>query len=85
MFKTECIYIGKDMAEFNRIRDILDLNKIKYGYKVRNQVGKWLGVFGGGTLRSRTANIAVPTEEMYEYEIKIARDDVERAQYLRRK
>lgn len=34
---TESIYIGHDMKRFNEIRDALDLAKIPYKHKVRNQ------------------------------------------------
>ena len=39
---TESIYIGHDMKRFNEIRDALDLAKIPYKHKVRNQDSEWL-------------------------------------------
>lgn len=38
---TESIYIGHDMKRFNEIRDALDLAKIPYKHKVRNQDSEW--------------------------------------------
>lgn len=82
MFKTKSIYIGKDMSEFNRIREVLDSNNIKYRHKVTNQMGKWSGTFDGGTLRSRTGSLGVPIEQTYEYEIKVTKEDVDKVRYL---
>lgn len=48
---TESIYIGHDMKRFNEIRDALDLAKIPYKHKVRNQDSEWF-FQGKGTKRS---------------------------------
>ena len=67
---TESIYIGHDMKRFNEIRDALDLAKIPYKHKVRNQDSEWL--FQG---------IEVDQDKAYEYEILVRKEDKARAEH----
>jgi len=71
---TESIYIGHDMKRFNEIRDALDLAKIPYKHKVRNQDSEWL-FQGKGTKRSQFGSIEVDQDKAYEYEILVRKED----------
>ena len=46
----ENVYIGFDLQEFNRIREILEANQIDYAQKVNNHAGSWALE---GTIRGR--------------------------------
>ena len=39
VFNRENVYIGFDLQEFNRIREILVANQIDYAQKVNNHAG----------------------------------------------
>ena len=78
---TESIYIGHDMKRFNEIRDALDLAKIPYKHKVRNQDSEWL-FQGKGTKRSQFGSIGVDQDKAYEYEILVRKEDKARAERL---
>ena len=77
---TESIYIGHDMKRFNEIRDALDLAKIPYKHKVRNQDSEWL-FQGKGTKRSQFGSIGVDQNKAYEYEILVRKEDKARADH----
>ncbi len=77
---TESIYIGHDMKRFNEIRDALDLAKIPYKHKVRNQDSEWL-FQGKGTKRSQFGSIGVDQDKAYEYEILVRKEDKARAEH----
>ena len=78
---TESIYIGHDMKRFNEVRDALDLAKIPYKHKVRNQDSEWLFP-GKGTKRAQFGSIGVDQDKVYEYEILVRKEDKERAETL---
>ena len=78
---TESIYIGHDMKRFNEVRDALDLAKLPYKHKVRNQDSEWLFP-GKGTKRSQFGSIGVDQDKVYEYEILVRKEDKERAETL---
>lgn len=80
-FKTYSLYSGYSMGDFEDIRTILENNNIAYKYNVDNPEGKFLGP-GMGTVRGRTGSLGTRRDVMYRYEIKIARDDAEEAEYL---
>ena len=65
------------MIQFNAIRDILDREKIKYKYKTYNHLGEWAG---SGTLRGNFGSVGNPTSQSIQYEIFVARKDLEKAQ-----
>ena len=77
---TESIYIGHDMKRFNEIRDTLDLAKIPYKHKVRNQDSEWF-FQGKGTKRSQFGSIGVDQDKAYEYEILVRKEDKARAEH----
>jgi len=81
LFYTKYVYMGYDLKEFNDIRDILDKNRIKYRYKVHNRLGKISGI-GHGTIRSGSGSLGVPSEKMYQYEIRVKGSEYEKAGYF---
>ena len=76
-FYSRVIYTGCDLKEFNRIRDILDSTGIKYKYKTFNRLGGFSGP-AGGTIRGNTGSLGVPSDKMYEYEIRVKGIDYEK-------
>lgn len=79
VFNRRNVYNGFDMKEFNRIRDMLDLHHIHYTYHVNNRLGQWAGE---GTIRGRTGNIGMKSEETYQYELFVHRREWENAKEL---
>lgn len=73
---SESLWIGTDMNRFNRIREELEKEQVRYKYKVRNRTGQWSGA---GTLRGRTGGLGIPAEKMHEYEIIVYKKDFEKA------
>lgn len=76
IFNRISVYIGFDNMEFNRIREALELNKIKYKYNVKNQMGEWTG---RGTVRGNIGSAGQPSNLSYEYEIFVDKKDIEQA------
>lgn len=79
IFYSESLYIGYDLKEFNRIREILNANNIKYKYRVNNRLGQFSGK---GTVRSQTGSAGVSSDNMYEYEVKVKESDYSKAKYV---
>ena len=77
ILNSESLWIGTDMIQFNAIRDILDREKIKYKYKTYNHLGEWAG---SGTLRGNFGSVGNPTSQSIQYEIFVAKKDLEKAQ-----
>ena len=61
-------------------RHALDLAKIPYKHKVRNQDSEWL-FQGKGTKRSQFGSIEVDQDKAYEYEILVRKEDKARAEH----
>ena len=74
ILNSESLWIVTDMIQFNAIRDILDREKIKYKYKTYNHLGEWAG---SGTLRGNFGSVGNPTSQSIQYEIFVARKDLE--------
>ena len=79
IFYSKSLYIGYDLKEFNRIREILNANGINYKYKVNNRMGQFSGT---GTVRSQTGSFGVSSDNMYEYEVKVKESDYTKAKYV---
>ena len=79
IFNTMSLYIGTDLKRFNEIRDILDVNKIKYKYNTINRLGEWTGC---GTVRGNIGSTENNSGLMYEYEIKVHKSEYEKARHL---
>lgn len=75
IFNSKSIYIGTDMKRFNEVREYLDTNRIKYKYKVKNQLGKWNV---RGTVRGNMGSMGNPSSQMYEYEILVHKKDADK-------
>lgn len=67
---------GTGMVQFNAIRDILDRERIKYKYKTYNHLGEWAGT---GTLRGNFGSVGNPAAQSIQYEIFVARKDLDKA------
>ena len=78
-FNTESLWIGFEMDRFNQIRDALDNNSIPYKYKVRNHLGQFCG---RGTIRGSKGSFGNPTEQMYQYEVFVYKNDLEKAKFV---
>ena len=79
ILNSESLWIGTDMMQFNAIRDILDREKIKYKYKTYNHLGEWAG---SGTLRGNFGSVGNSTSQSIQYEIFVARKDLEKAKAM---
>ena len=79
VFNSESIWIGTDLKKFNEIRDILDRERIKYKYKVKDRIGEWNG---RGTIRSSMGSAGNLTDQTKQYEILLDKKDLEKAQNL---
>lgn len=77
IFNRISVYIGFDNTEFNRIREALELHKIKYKYNVKNQMGQWTG---RGTVRGNIGSAGQTSDLSYEYEIYVDKKDIEKAE-----
>ena len=82
VFNRESVYIGFDLQEFNRIREILVANQIDYAQKVNNHAGSWALE---GTSRGRTGSFGQNKDYQYEYEVYVHKEDYKKAKYLIRK
>ena len=72
------IYAGKDVTEYNRICDILEENKIPY----KTQTFCVDGQTGERRFRGHGITIGMDIRELYEYSIRIRKEDLEDAQWL---
>lgn len=79
-FNKSDVYIGYSLNEMNRVRDILDREKIKYDYKVINHSGQWIP--GRGTARANFGSAGVDPAYERQYKIFVNKKDYERAKYL---
>lgn len=75
IWNSQSIFIGKDLKEFNRIRDCLEQQKIPYRYKTNSRMGQWTG---RGTVRSEQGSAGIAADAVIEYEILIHKKDLER-------
>ena len=79
IFNRASVYIGRDMKEFARVRQILAQEKIDYTYRVDNKMSQWAG---GGTLRGRTGSLGQEGGLQYEYEVFVRKSDRDKALYM---
>lgn len=66
IFNREKIYTGTDMQQFSSIQRILDLNKIRYDYRIERRSGAYLQSFGS----------------LHTYEIFVRKKDYDEAMFL---
>ena len=79
--KSESVYIGYDLKEFNKVREALENSGVEYNYKVRNHQNQFL-MPGEGTIRGNFGSLGMDLEKAYEYEIKVFPEDVEKSNYI---
>ncbi len=77
-FNSTEIYAGKDVTEYNRICDMLEENKIPY----KTQTFCADGQTGMRRFRGHGITIGTDIRELYEYSIRIRKEDLENAQWL---
>ncbi len=79
VFNRRSLYFGNDINEVNFIREILEINSVKYYYKVKNRMND----FGNrGSVRSTIGSLGNDITKMYEYEIFVHKNDFQRAEKL---
>ena len=79
VFNRRSLYFGNDINEVNFIREILEINSVKYYYKVKNRMND----FGNrGSVRSSVGSLGNDITKMYEYEIFVHKNDFQRAEKL---
>ena len=71
-------YVGRDVTEYNRICDILEENKISYKAHTTSTDGS------AGVRRFRGHGITTGTDirELYEYSIRVRKEELEQAKRL---
>lgn len=80
-FLSETLYLGSSLKEANRIRDILDAQKIRYKLKTIDHSNEWTG---HNTVRGMGGNGLLKEENRVQYEILVKQKDHEKASYLNR-
>ena len=78
-FNSESLWTGTDQQMFHQFRIRLETNKIPYKHKVSNRLGQWNG---RGTTRGRMGSAGIPAGQMFQYEIVVYKQDLEKARYL---
>lgn len=68
------IFIGYSMKAFNEVRDILDLNRIRYKYEVRDSQAISLG--------ARMGRSGINKGSKIQYEIFVSKKNYDEAAYL---
>lgn len=68
------VFIGYSMKAFNEVRDILDLNHVRYKYEVRNSQEISLG--------SRMGRSGINKGSIIQYEIFVSKKNYDEAAYL---
>lgn len=77
-FNSTEIYAGRDVTEYYRICDILEENKIPY----KTQTFCADGQTGTRRFRGHGITIGIDVKELYEYSIRIRKEDLENAKWL---
>lgn len=72
------LYVGTDVTEYNRICDILEENKIQY----KAQTFCTDGQTGVRRFRGHEATIGIDIKELYEYSIRVRKEDLENTKWL---
>ena len=84
VFNRKSVYDGRSIADFNAVRNILELNKIPYKYTTLDlEHNSYLGPEKGVT-RSLGGNFKETSSSMI-YEVFVHKDDYDEAMWLIRK
>ena len=78
VFSSAPVYEGTDVAEYKRICDILSDNKIRY----KTHTTSTDGSAGARRFRGHGVTTGVEIRELYEYSIRVRREDLEQAKWL---
>ena len=78
MFNSAPIYVGKDVTEYNRICNILSDNKICY----KTYATSTDGSAEVRRFRGHGVTLGVDIKELYEYSIRVRKEDLENVQWL---
>lgn len=78
VFNSAPVYAGTDVTEYNRICDILSDNKIRY----KTHTTSTDESAGVRRFRGHGATIGVDIRELYEYSIRVRKEDLEQAKGL---
>lgn len=79
--KYQSVYSGFDLVKFNEIRDLLDMNKIKYRYTAQDHQNQFL-LPGQGTVRGKFGSLGMNPSASYQYEIKVSSKDLDKARSI---
>jgi|GEM_PF-2335552 len=79
MFGMKTLYVGQSLDKYNKTLDILSANNIKYKTDVAGRSSQWLGQ---GATRSNFAMTDANIKHDTMYEIKVKKQDYEKALYL---
>lgn len=69
------VFVGYSLNKFNEVRDILDLNKIKYKYRVVNRNSAYIF----GTRRERTGTFGENMDYLNTYYVYVNKRDYDNA------
>ena len=72
-FNSEEVYIGYSQEDLLKVRECLEIEHIKYGYRIMNHSGQ---------SRGRSGTFGLNTNFERQYQVYVKRKDYERAQYL---
>ena len=78
VFGLAPVYEGTDVTEYNRICDILKKNKIPYKTHTTSADES----AGARRFRGHGVTIGTDIRELYEYSIRVRREDLEQAKWL---
>lgn len=79
------IYCGFDMAEFNRIRDVLDNAGIKHTYKVVDLIAPSCMMDRLNGIRTASGADTSSAKAMKQYYVYVSKNDFEKAEIIIRK
>lgn len=80
LFNSEKIWIGTDLSRLSQIRETLAGAGIEYKVKTNSHLGESLSL--GGSRRSHSGSLGIPSNQMYHYEVIVYSQDFEKAKYL---
>jgi hypothetical protein len=79
LFNKEDVYIGYSMDELSKVRECLDLERIKYSHKIMNHSAQWNG---RGTARGSFGSAGMNMDYENQYVVSVKKSDGEKASYL---
>lgn len=80
IFNSKSVYLGYDLAVYQKVVSALGAAGIRYKVKSRSRFGGW-----GSVTRGRVGTMGMNPDYMYEYEVLVHDRDYEQAVYEIRK